>query len=85
MIQQGRAFIYQHPWQVFVPSIALALTILAFNTFGDGLRDALGSGLPKGKQTIKGRLGLRPSPSTGASQPPSEAPPTAAQGRAARC
>jgi peptide/nickel transport system permease protein len=58
MIQQGRTFIYQHPWQVFVPSIALALTILAFNTFGDGLRDALGLGLPKGKQTIKGRLGL---------------------------
>ena len=58
MIQQGRTFIYQHPWQVFVPSIALALTILAFNTFGDGLRDALGLGLPKGKQKIKGRLGL---------------------------
>ena len=38
MIQQGRTFIYNHPWQVFVPSIALALTILAFNTFGDGLR-----------------------------------------------
>jgi oligopeptide/dipeptide ABC transporter ATP-binding protein len=58
MIQQGRTFIYNHPWQVFVPSIALALTILAFNTFGDGLRDALGLGLPKGKQKIKGRLGL---------------------------
>ena len=43
---------------MFVPSIALALTILAFNTFGDGLRDALGLGLPKGKQKIKGRLGL---------------------------
>src|SRR5207237_2565881 len=58
MIQQGRSFIYDHPWQVFVPSIALALTILAFNTFGDGIRDALGLGLPKGKQAIKGRLGL---------------------------
>jgi peptide/nickel transport system permease protein len=41
MIQQGRSFVYNHPWQVFVPSIALALTILAFNTFGDGIRDAL--------------------------------------------
>jgi peptide/nickel transport system permease protein len=58
MIQQGRSFVYNHPWQVFVPSIALALTILAFNTFGDGIRDALGLGLPKGKQAIKGRLGL---------------------------
>jgi peptide/nickel transport system permease protein len=58
MIEQGRASIYTHPWQVFVPSIALAATILAFNTFGDGVRDALGLGLPKGKQKIKGRLGL---------------------------
>jgi oligopeptide/dipeptide ABC transporter ATP-binding protein len=58
MIQQGRTFIYTHPWQVFVPSIVLAVTILAFNTFGDGIRDALGLGLPKGKQTVKGRLGL---------------------------
>jgi peptide/nickel transport system permease protein len=58
MIEQGRSSIYTHPWQVFVPSIALAATILAFNTFGDGARDALGLGLPKGKQKIKGRLGL---------------------------
>ncbi|MEX1146353.1 MAG: ABC transporter permease, partial [Acidimicrobiia bacterium] len=58
MIEQGRSFIYEHPWQVFVPSLALAITILAFNTLGDGLRDALGLGLPKGKRTIKGRLGL---------------------------
>jgi peptide/nickel transport system permease protein len=58
MIQQGRSFIYDHPWQVFVPSVTLAITILAFNTLGDGLRDALGLGTPKGKRTIKGRLGL---------------------------
>ena len=58
MIEQGRSFIYDHPWQVFVPSLALAITILAFNILGDGLRDALGLGLPKGKRTIKGRLGL---------------------------
>ena len=59
-----------HPWQVFVPGIALALTILAFNTFGDGLRDALGLGLPKGKRTIKGRLGL----TTVAARPTATAP-----------
>jgi peptide/nickel transport system permease protein len=58
MIEQGRSFIYEHPWQVFVPSLALAITILAFNTLGDGVRDALGLGLPKGKRTIRGRLGL---------------------------
>jgi peptide/nickel transport system permease protein len=58
MLQRGRVAINQHPWQVFTPGIALALTILAFNTLGDGLRDALGLGLPKGKVAIKGRLGL---------------------------
>jgi peptide/nickel transport system permease protein len=72
MIQQGRSFIYNHPWQVFVPSIALAATILAFNTFGDGLRDALGLGLPKGRQKIKGRLGLTTVERTKPSPPPVE-------------
>ena len=93
MIQQGRTFIYQHPWQVFVPSIALALTILAFNTFGDGLRDALGLGLPKGKQKIKGRLGLttvdRQPPNGAAADhadvPPRPSSPRRRRGRAARC
>ncbi len=58
MIQAGRGHIYEHPWQVFVPSLALVFTILAFNILGDGVRDALGLGLPKGNQKIKGRLGL---------------------------
>ena len=45
-------------------------TILAFNTLGDGIRDALGLGLPKGKQRIKGRLGL-----TTVTRPADQAPP----------
>ena len=40
------------------PGLALVFTVLAFNTLGDGIRDALGLGMPKGKQRIKGRLGL---------------------------
>ena len=28
------------PWIVLFPSLALSLTLLAFNFFGDGLRDA---------------------------------------------
>ena len=58
MIQDARLELSEHPWQVFIPSLALVFTILAFNTLGDGIRDALGLGLPKGKQRIKGRLGL---------------------------
>ena len=58
MIQDARIDLLEHPWQVFIPSLALVFTILAFNTVGDGIRDALGLGLPKGKQAVKGRLGL---------------------------
>lgn len=30
-----------YPWQLFFPSVAISVTILAFNFLGDGLRDAL--------------------------------------------
>ncbi len=33
--------IRSYPYQLFFPSIAICITILAFNLFGDGLRDAL--------------------------------------------
>ncbi|MDH8677319.1 ABC transporter permease [Fusibacter bizertensis] len=36
-----------YPYQLFVPSIAISLTMLAFNFLGDGLRDALDPRLRK--------------------------------------
>ncbi|MGI6130650.1 MAG: ABC transporter permease [Bacillota bacterium] len=30
-----------YPWQLFFPAVAISITMLAFNFFGDGLRDAL--------------------------------------------
>ncbi len=36
--------LYAAPWQLLVPGIAIALTILAFTVLGEGLRDVLGSG-----------------------------------------
>ena len=30
-----------HPWVLFVPAVAIFVTVLAFNVLGDGLRDAL--------------------------------------------
>jgi oligopeptide transport system permease protein len=30
-----------YPFQLFFPSLAICLIMLAFNLFGDGLRDAL--------------------------------------------
>lgn len=41
MISNGRDQIRSEPWLVIFPSAALALTLFAFNFFGDGLRDAL--------------------------------------------
>lgn len=41
MIDKGRQYLQIYPHLAVVPSIALALTVLAFNFLGDGLRDAL--------------------------------------------
>jgi len=41
MIDKGRQFLQVYPHLAIFPSIALALTVLAFNFLGDGLRDAL--------------------------------------------
>lgn len=41
MIAEGTRYLQRAPWMSFVPGIAILLTVLAFNLFGDGLRDAL--------------------------------------------
>lgn len=35
------AGLFTYPYQLFYPAVAISITILAFNLFGDGLRDAL--------------------------------------------
>jgi peptide/nickel transport system permease protein len=35
------AFIHDYPWLALFPGIAIFVTVLGFNLFGDGLRDAL--------------------------------------------
>lgn len=40
--------ILTYPYQLFFPAIAIAITMLAFNFLGDGLRDALDPRLRKG-------------------------------------
>jgi ABC-type dipeptide/oligopeptide/nickel transport system permease subunit len=37
----GRAYMREAPWVLLAPSIALSLSVLAFNFLGDGLRDIL--------------------------------------------
>ncbi|MFB0546700.1 MAG: ABC transporter permease [Anaerolineae bacterium] len=40
MIQEGFQALRSNPHVIFTPSVALTLTVLAFNFLGDGLRDA---------------------------------------------
>ncbi len=41
MLGRARGFIFSAPYTLVFPGIAITLTVLAFNLFGDGLRDAL--------------------------------------------
>lgn len=41
MLSDGRDFLRNYPHIAIAPGIAIALTVLAFNLVGDGLRDAL--------------------------------------------
>jgi peptide/nickel transport system permease protein len=41
MMAEGRSFIQLGFWIVLFPGLALALTVLAINLLGDGLRDTL--------------------------------------------
>jgi peptide/nickel transport system permease protein len=41
LINDGQARIQTAPWLAIIPGIAIVLTVLSLNIFGDGLRDAL--------------------------------------------
>jgi peptide/nickel transport system permease protein len=41
MLNEARAYMEQAPWLALFPGIAIVYAVLAFNFFGDGLRDAL--------------------------------------------
>ena len=41
IIAQGRTFFQIAPWTIFIPGAFLAVTVLAVNMLGDGLRDRL--------------------------------------------
>ncbi len=41
MLGRARGFIFQAPYTLLFPGMAITLTVLAFNLLGDGLRDAL--------------------------------------------
>ena len=41
IMAEGRTYFQLTPWIIFYPGVALALTVLAVNVVGDGLRDTL--------------------------------------------
>ena len=41
MLADGRNVLTQAPWVEVFPGLAIAITVLAFNFFGDGLRSRL--------------------------------------------
>jgi peptide/nickel transport system permease protein len=41
MLASGREYLRHQWWIATFPGIFIALTVLGFNLFGDGLRDAL--------------------------------------------
>ncbi len=42
MLSEAYQFLFTDSWALIVPGVAIALTVLAFNLVGDGLRDTLG-------------------------------------------
>ena len=40
MVSEARQFMFRSPWGVIIPGIAIAMTAMGFNLFGDALRDA---------------------------------------------
>lgn len=47
MAADARSFMHQAPWVILMPCMAIAITAIGFNLFGDGLRDALN---PRGER-----------------------------------
>jgi peptide/nickel transport system permease protein len=41
MVSEGRAYMFRNPWVVVWPGLSIAVVSIAFNLFGDGLRDIL--------------------------------------------
>ena len=70
MLRRAHQFIFTDPWLMFVPGLAIASTVLAFNTVGDGLRDALGIG-SSARRRAGGGLGITPvlAPAPSAARP----------------
>lgn len=50
MISEGKDYIQYAPWLTLFPGLSIALSALAFNMLGDGLRDLLD---PRMKEVVR--------------------------------
>jgi peptide/nickel transport system permease protein len=50
MIADGRDAIYQAPWNLLAPVVAIFITVAAFNLLGDGLRRSLDVRMVEGRE-----------------------------------
>ena len=41
ILSDGKRYIFDAPWLTFIPGIAILVVVLAFNLFGEGLRDVI--------------------------------------------
>jgi peptide/nickel transport system permease protein len=41
ILSDGQNYIFDAPWLTFIPGVTILVVVLAFNLFGEGLRDAL--------------------------------------------
>jgi peptide/nickel transport system permease protein len=41
ILSNGKNYLFDAPWLTFVPGVAILVVVLAFNLFGEGLRDSL--------------------------------------------
>lgn len=58
MLRRAYDVIFAHPWQMLAPGIAIAMTVLAWNVIGDGLRDSLGHQPVKAPRSIRRKADL---------------------------
>jgi peptide/nickel transport system permease protein len=56
IVQDGQDQLYTRPWVSIAPGLLIAVTVLALNVLGDGVRDALD---PRGVMRVRRRLGRR--------------------------